>query len=98
MGQENWVKWCKSHLSYLAHKFLDEGDDNNTEMHRNFFGSWFDIKGNKQTGYYLGHEIVKFWEKEEDFKEIGMLEMNEIDEKVKKTLRLFCKSNELLKK
>jgi len=55
MGQENWVKWCKSHLSYLAQKFLDEYNNDNKEMLRNFFGSWFDIKGKKQTGYYLGH-------------------------------------------
>ena len=92
MGQENWVQWCKSHLSYLAQKFLDEYGDNSTEILRNFFGSWFDIEGKKQTGYYLGHEIVKSWEKEYDFKEIALLKMIEIDEKVKKTLKLFCKT------
>jgi hypothetical protein len=89
IGQENWVPWCKSHLSYLSQKFLDECGDNNTEMLQNFFGSWYDIEGKKQTGYYLGHEIVKFWEKQEDFKEIAMLKMNEIDEKVKKSLEVF---------
>nr|WP_147662998.1 hypothetical protein [Candidatus Prometheoarchaeum syntrophicum]QEE16115.1 hypothetical protein DSAG12_01944 [Candidatus Prometheoarchaeum syntrophicum] len=90
MGQENWVLWCKSHLSYLAQKFLDESGDNNTEMQRNFFGSWFEIEGKKQTGYYLGHEIVKSWEEEGNFKEIALMKMDEIDEKVKNTLKLFC--------
>ncbi|QEE16115.2 hypothetical protein DSAG12_01944 [Promethearchaeum syntrophicum] len=90
MGQENWVLWCKSHLSYLAQKFLDESGDNNTEMQRNFFGSWFEIEGKKQTGYYLGHEIVKSWEEEGNFKEIALMKMDEIDEKVKKTLKFFC--------
>ena len=58
-------------------------------MLRNFFGSWFDIDGKKQTGYYLGHEIVKSWEKEEDFKKIAIMNMKEIDEKVKKSLEVF---------
>ena len=93
LWQKNWIKWCKKNLSYLAQKFLDEFEENRKEMLRNFFGSWFDIEGKKQTGYYLGHEIIKFWEKEEDFKEIAILKMNEIDEKVKKTLILFCKNN-----
>lgn len=52
--------------------------------------SWFDIEGKKQTGYYLGHEIIKFWEKEEDLKEISMLKMKEIDEKVKRSLEKIC--------
>ncbi len=90
MGQENWVQWCKSHLSYLAQKFLDEFSDDNKDMFRYFFGSWFDIKGKKQTGYYLRHEIVKSWEKEEDFKDIAMLKMNVIDEKVKRSLEKIC--------
>ncbi len=91
MGQENWVQWCKSHLSYLAQTFLDEYGEDDTEMLKNFFGSWYDIEGKKQTGYFLGHEIVKSWENEDDFKEIAMLKMNEIDEKVMRTLKIFCK-------
>jgi len=86
MGQENWVQWCKSHLPYLAQKFLDEFNNDNKEMLRNFFGSWFDIEGKKQTGYYLGHEIIKFWEKEEDFKDIALMNMKKIDQKVKFSL------------
>ena len=90
MGQENWVQWCKSHLSYLAQKFLDEYSDNNIEMLRNFFGNWFDIEGNKQTGYYLGHEIVKSWEIEMDFKEIAMLTMIASDATVNRSLEKIC--------
>ncbi|MHA1646900.1 MAG: hypothetical protein ACTSVL_04935, partial [Promethearchaeota archaeon] len=86
LWQKNWIKWCKKNLSYLAQKFLDEFEENRKEMIRNFFGCWFDIEGKKQTGYYLGHEIIKFWEEEVDFKEIAMMNMNDIDKKVKNSL------------
>ena len=39
----------------------------------------------------MGHEMLKSWEKEVDFKEIAILNMNEIDEKVIRTLKIFCK-------
>ena len=71
---------------FLRKFFLENND--------NFFGSWFDIEGKKQTGYYLGHQIVKSWEKEENFKKIAIMKMNEIDEKVKKSLEVFSSYND----
>ncbi|MHA1720949.1 MAG: hypothetical protein ACTSWX_11705 [Promethearchaeota archaeon] len=89
IGQKNWVEWCKSHLSFLAQKFLEEYKKDRKKMIKNFFGSWFEIESQKQTGYYLGHEIIKSWEKNEDFKDIAIMEIEEIDEKVETTLELF---------
>lgn len=39
-----------------------------------FFGSWFDIHGYSQCGYYLGHEVITDLEKRYSIKEIANLE------------------------
>ncbi|MDF1501291.1 MAG: hypothetical protein P1P76_12580, partial [Anaerolineales bacterium] len=41
---------------------------------RDFFGSWFQIEGRSQTGYYLGHEIIRRLEKSNSLEEIAGLD------------------------
>jgi len=83
-GQIDWVNWCRHNLSKLSGQFLD--DEKNPEKIKKFFGSWFDIDGMKQTGYYLGHEIIKTLEQTMKFKEICLLSMKEIESLIKETL------------
>ncbi len=87
IGQIDWVNWCRTNLSKLAEKFLE--DEKDPENIKKFFGSWFDIDGMKQTGYFLGHEIIKQLEKKMDFKEICLLPMEDIDRVIKNTLTGF---------
>jgi len=38
-----------------------------------FFGSWFDIQGYRQCGYYLGHEVILDLEKKRDIRKLALL-------------------------
>ena len=41
---------------------------------RPFFGSWFEIRGRKQCGYFLGHELVGQLETSMSLKEVALLD------------------------
>jgi len=68
----DWVSWCEQELPWLAREFLrvvEAGDDV-----RPFFGSWFALRGRKQTGYFLGCEVVRQLEAQKTLQEIALLE------------------------
>lgn len=69
--EKHWRKWCQDNLGWLASEFLrrvDQGEDM-----RPFFGSWFDLRGRKQTGYFLGYELVKTLQEQMSLREIALL-------------------------
>jgi hypothetical protein len=72
-SDDNWVSWCYDKKAYLAFEFLRyvaEGKDI-----RPFFGSWYDIDGHSQCGYFLGHEAIKdLQSKGMSIREIGTLD------------------------
>ena len=70
-SEEQWQYWCRDNLSWLASEFLrriDQGGDMCP-----FFGSWFDLRGQKQTGYYLGHELIAALQERMSLREIALL-------------------------
>jgi hypothetical protein len=69
---DGWLEWCQAHRGWLAREFLS-GVDRNAPV-RPFFGSWFELRGWKQTGYYLGHEVIRHLEKSLALKEIALLD------------------------
>jgi hypothetical protein len=69
---KDWLSWCQSHKRWLASKFLRTVDVG--ESVSPFFGSWLEIGGKSETGYYLGYEVVKELEKQFSLKEIALLE------------------------
>lgn len=79
MGQENWhmgveegwLRWCQEHRRWLAREFLRTVDEG--EPVRRFFGSWYQIEGKSQSGYFLGCELIKRLEKKRSLKEIALL-------------------------
>jgi hypothetical protein len=69
---EAWLHWCRRRKDWLAREFLrvvEEGGDS-----RVFFGSWFDVEGHKQTGYFLGHEAVRQLQEQMTLAEIARIE------------------------
>ncbi|MGC9396212.1 MAG: hypothetical protein ACP5J4_15320 [Anaerolineae bacterium] len=66
-----WAQWCEQEKSWLAREFLrvvEVGGDV-----RPFFGSWFAIRRHKQTGYFLGCEVVRQLETQKTLQEIALL-------------------------
>ena len=71
-NDDDWVNWCRSHKGWLAAEFIEMVDSD--ESVSPFFGSWFEIRGRRETGYFLGYEVIKELEKRFDLKEIALLE------------------------
>lgn len=71
INNADWLCWCREHKAWLASEFLRTVEANASV--RPFFGSWFDIEGKKQCGYYLGHEVVKDIEGRMSLRDIGLL-------------------------
>jgi len=70
-SEMGWREWCEQNVGWLAAEFLrrvDQGEDM-----RPFFGSWFDLRGHKQTGYFLGHELIAVLQKQMNLREIALL-------------------------
>jgi len=71
-SDDTWLEWCQDHKGWLAAEFLRVVEVG--ESVRPFFGSWFDVRGRKQTGYFLGHELIKELEASISLKEIALLD------------------------
>lgn len=69
---EGWLTWCQDNRAWLAGEFQRLVDDG--ESTRPFFGSWYDIRGHKQTGYYLGHEVINHLTDAMSLSDIALLE------------------------
>ena len=67
-----WLSWCEDNLGWLAVEFLRKVDAD--ESVRPFFGSWFELRGKSQTGYYLGCLAVKRLSEKHSIQEIALLE------------------------
>lgn len=75
---ENWLFWCRENIHFLSDLFLDY--IKNDKKVNDFFGSWLTISGFSQTGYFLGHEIIKELEHSNySLKAIGLLSDKELD-------------------
>jgi hypothetical protein len=68
---EGWQDWCRVNEAWLAGEFLRVADGG--ESVRPFFGSWYELQGWKQTGYYLGRRVIERLETGLDLREIALL-------------------------
>lgn len=69
---EGWLEWCRAHKGWLAAEFLstvDAGRPVNA-----FFGSWFEIEGVSETGYFLGYEVIRELARDLDLRALALLE------------------------
>jgi hypothetical protein len=71
-SESDWLEWCQSHKGWLAQEFLHRVDT--AEPISAFFGSWVDIKGKSETGYFLGHVLVKYLQEGLGLKGVALLD------------------------
>jgi hypothetical protein len=68
----DWLAWCQANKRWLSAEFLRVAGEGGSV--RPFFGSWYDIQGQSQTGYYLGHELMRELESSLEIREIALLD------------------------
>lgn len=71
LNNPDWLEWCTANKGLLAGKFLQLVEEKADVSP--FFGSWFDIQGYRQCGYYLGHEVILDLEKKCDIRKLALL-------------------------
>ncbi|MCL5731175.1 MAG: hypothetical protein M1605_03540 [Candidatus Thermoplasmatota archaeon] len=86
LGQPGWNRWCEEHIQYLSSLFLEDVESG-SETTR-FFGSWYDIDGWKETGYFLGYMVMK--QLELPLYDLACLTPEQVEIKVKQTLSEFA--------
>ena len=91
LNNPDWLDWCRANKSWLAEKFLRSVEKKEDVKH--FFGSWYDIKGYKQCGYYLGHEVILELERRYTIRELAMID--DIELAIKPVLESFIDIKEL---
>jgi hypothetical protein len=64
--------WFERNKQWLADQFLAHLKNNRN--FKDFFGSWYQLRGHSQTGYVLGSAIVKQLEKDFSFQEIATID------------------------
>jgi hypothetical protein len=75
---EGWLRWCKEHRAELARAYLEKAEKGGSVSE--FFGSWFEFQGKRQTGYFLGHEFIRWLEREykHDLREMAKLAYDDV--------------------
>jgi len=77
MAQDKeWLVWCEQNKSWLAKEFLRRLEKQVSV--NDFFGSWFNIQGRKQTGYFLGHAFIRELEKTYGLREIALFNVEKV--------------------
>ena len=76
MKDDDWFDWCQRHKSWLAAEFMRTVEVGKSVS--SFFGSWFEICGRRETGYFLGYEVISELTKRFDLKEIALLDHVEV--------------------
>jgi hypothetical protein len=71
-----WQPWCTANQAWLAAEFLRREEAG--EPARDFFGSWYEIRGHSQTGYYLGREFIRWLERGRALREVATLIPNDV--------------------
>lgn len=84
-GRRDWLSWSEAMRPWLARKFLRD-----VTAHRSvrpFFGSWYNIRGQIETGYYLGAEMIRAWTQELPLRTVATLPLSKIRSQARATLR-----------
>jgi len=89
LNDPDWLEWCHDRKAWLAAEFMRRAND--AESIRRFFGSWFDIQGRKECGYFLGHALIKEMEKSLSMDDIASVD--NIEEQCRRFLKNLAEKN-----
>lgn len=67
----DWLRRCQDNWDWLAAEFIRRVDSGETVTP--FFGSWFELHGKPETGYFLGCEAIQYLAKVRPLQEIARL-------------------------
>lgn len=82
---EQWLSWCTTNRSRLASLFLRSVG--HPMRIRRFFGSWYPLEGHIETGYFLGSEVIRAWERSESLRAIGQWEIARVRHRARLALQ-----------
>jgi hypothetical protein len=89
-GRADWLPWCLSHRDWLARRFLRDVASHRSV--RPFFGSWYNVRGQIECGYFLGQQVIRDWLKTDSLIEIARLPESEIRSRAKRTLHRIAET------
>jgi hypothetical protein len=90
-GRKNWLRWCDAHRAWLARRFLR--DANARKSLQPYFGSWSDVEGQIETGYYLGSEVIREMVDESNLRQVAALSTPEIRRQTRAALERFARKS-----
>ncbi len=88
---ESWLTWCREHQADLARAYFTKAERGETVSE--FFGSWFEFQGRKQTAYFLGHEFIRWLERERELRELARFSLHEVRQHLRQYLSTVVKRN-----
>ncbi|MHB1356410.1 MAG: hypothetical protein ACYCZF_10590 [Anaerolineae bacterium] len=88
VNQQDWLAWCSGNRSWLAQEYLRCASAGGSMQP--FFGSWYELQGYRQTGYYLGHELVSLWRMDNTLRQIALWSGDEITTRTQTGLATFA--------
>jgi len=87
----DWVGWCRENRGRLAARLLRAAQSKRSL--RRFFGSWYDVDGYTETGYFLGSEVIRDWESRFTLRQIAGWNAREIRSRGRASLRRFAQES-----
>ena len=91
LNESGWLDWCRKNEGWLAEVFLRKVEKEKSVAP--FFGFWYDLKGWRQTGYFLAYEIVTSLISSCNFPELDVLKISGPPEQVERSLKKIAKSS-----
>lgn len=81
----DWLEWCRRNRSRLASLFLRAVRSRRSTGR--FFGSWYDIDGYIESGYFLGAEAVRWWESRFSLHQIACWNPRQVSRRLEASVR-----------
>ena len=89
LNDPGWLDWCRENKSWLAEEFLLRVEKEKSVDQ--FFGSWYDLWGWKQTGYFLGYEAITNLTSSHNLTKLDIFKIANPSEQMKQALENLVK-------